>query len=67
MTKKDSIIDKYKKFVMSTYTQTDVVFVKGKGVKIWDSEGKEYLDFFPGWAGSGLGHCHKKVVSVTGS
>lgn len=64
MTKKEEIIGKYKKFVMSTYTHTDVVFVKGKGCSIWDVGGVEYLDFFPGWAVSGLGHCHKKVVSA---
>lgn len=63
MTKTEKIIDKYKKFIMPAYTQTDVVFTNGSGVKIWDAEGKEYLDFFPGWAVSGLGHCHKKVVS----
>jgi acetylornithine/N-succinyldiaminopimelate aminotransferase len=64
MTKTEKIIEKYAKFVMPTYTHSNVVFVKGSGVKIWDAEGEEYLDFFPGWAVSGLGHCHKKVVSA---
>ncbi len=64
MTKKEVIIDKYKKFVMPTYIHTSVVFVKGKGARIWDTEGGEYLDFFPGWAVSGLGHCHARVVSA---
>jgi len=65
MTKTQKIIDKYTKFVMPTYIRNmDTVFVKGNGVKIWDIEGKEYLDFFPGWAVSGLGHCHKKIVSA---
>lgn len=65
MTKTQKIIDKYTKFVMPTYIHNmDVVFVKGNGAKIWDVEGKEYLDFFPGWAVSGLGHCHRRVVSA---
>ncbi len=64
MKKTGKIIDKYKKYVMPTYTRTDVVFVKGSGVKIWDVDGEEYLDFFPGWAVSGLGHCHDKVVAA---
>ena len=64
MMKKDSIIEKYKKFVMPTYIHSDVVFVRGKGSLIWDSEGAEYIDFFPGWAVSGLGHCHDKVVAA---
>ena len=50
MTKKEKIIEKYKKYIMPTYIHTDVVFVRGKGAAIWDTEGNEYLDFFPGWA-----------------
>ena len=64
MSKRQLIIDKYKKFIMPTYIQTDVVLARGKGAKVWDTEGREYLDFFPGWAVSGLGHCHKRVVSA---
>ena len=30
----------------------------GEGSRIWDADGKEYLDLFPGWGVSGLGHCH---------
>jgi acetylornithine/succinyldiaminopimelate/putrescine aminotransferase len=62
--KKDLIIEKYKRFVMPTYLHTKVVFVKGKGARVWDIDGEEYLDFFPGWAVSGLGHCHGRVVSA---
>ena len=51
-------------YVLNTYTRTPVVFVKGKGSYLWDEEGKRYLDFFPGWAVSGLGHCHKRVVNA---
>ena len=35
--------------------------VKGKGSRVWDLEGREYIDFFPGWGVSGLGHCHPAV------
>jgi predicted acetylornithine/succinylornithine family transaminase len=58
------IIAQYDKYVMSTYTRIPDVIVKGKGLKVWDLDGKEYLDFFPGWAVSGLGHCHPKVVNA---
>ena len=51
-------------YVLNTYTRTPVVFVKGKGSYLWDEDGKRYLDFFPGWAVSGLGHCHKRVVNA---
>jgi len=57
------IIALYDRFVMNTYTRVPIVVVKGKGLKVWDLSGKLYLDFFPGWAVSGLGHCHPKVVS----
>ncbi len=54
----------YKQFVLPTYTQVPVCLVKGKGSRVWDLEGKEYLDFFPGWGVSALGHCHPGVVNA---
>lgn len=54
----------YDEFILPTYTQSPVCLVRGKGSKVWDIEGKEYLDFFPGWAVSGLGHCHPVVVNA---
>ncbi len=52
----------YGRFVLPTYRQSPVCLVKGKGSRVWDVHEKEYLDFFPGWGVSGLGHCHPKVV-----
>lgn len=54
----------YSEFVLPTYTQIPICLVKGKGSKVWDIEGREYIDFFPGWAVSGIGHCHPDVVSA---
>lgn len=54
----------YSEFVLPTYTQVGVCLVRGKGSRVWDLEGKEYLDFFPGWAVSGLGHCHPMVSAA---
>jgi len=59
-----SVVDLYKEYILPTYIQTPLVLVKGKGARVWDIEGNEYLDFFPGWAVSGLGHCHPKVVKA---
>ncbi len=59
-----SIVDLYKKYVMPTYARVPLVLAKGKGAKVWDAEGNEYLDFFPGWAVSGIGHCHPRVASA---
>ncbi len=54
----------YSDYILPTYTQLPLCLVKGKGSRVWDIEGKEYLDFFPGWAVSGLGHCHPKVTAA---
>ena len=49
---------------MPTYITTPLALARGKGIYVWDAEGKKYLDFFPGWAVSGLGHCHREVVKA---
>ena len=38
--------------------------VRGEGSRLWDTDGKEYLDFFPGWGVAGLGHCHPAVAEA---
>jgi acetylornithine/N-succinyldiaminopimelate aminotransferase len=37
---------------------------RGEGVKVWDENGKEYLDFTSGWAVAGLGYSHKTIVEA---
>jgi acetylornithine/N-succinyldiaminopimelate aminotransferase len=54
----------YAKYVVGNYTRLPVVIVRGKGERVWDADGREYLDFFPGWAVSGIGHCHPRVVKA---
>jgi len=58
----DKLIEESGKYVMNTYGRYPVVFVRGRGMKLWDSEGKEYTDFLAGIAVDNLGHCHPKVV-----
>jgi acetylornithine/N-succinyldiaminopimelate aminotransferase len=53
-----------KKYLMSTFKRLPVTLVKGKGVRVWDENGKEYLDFTAGWGVNSLGHCHPEVVSA---
>ncbi len=53
----------YDDFVLSTYTRQDLCFVAASGIWVEDINGKKYLDFFPGWAVSGIGHRHPKVIS----
>lgn len=57
-----SIIELSNKLLIPTYTRFPIVLRKGRGVKVWDVDGKEYLDFLAGIAVNVLGHCHRKVV-----
>jgi predicted acetylornithine/succinylornithine family transaminase len=50
--------------VMQTYARLPVTFVRGDGVKLWDTEGREYLDFLAGLAVVGLGHAHPEVADA---
>ena len=50
--------------VMQTYARLPVAFVRGEGVKLWDIEGNEYLDFLAGLAVTGLGHAHPEVADA---
>jgi predicted acetylornithine/succinylornithine family transaminase len=52
------------KYVANTYARYPVLLVKGKGTRVWDLEGEEYLDFVSGLAVCNLGHCHPKVVKA---
>jgi acetylornithine/N-succinyldiaminopimelate aminotransferase len=44
------------------YRQQPVAIVRGEGVRVWDADGKEYLDFLGGVAVNALGHCHPALV-----
>ena len=58
------IKEDYREFVIGSYKREDIVFVKGKSSLLWDINGKKYIDFFPGWAVSGLGHCPAKITAA---
>ncbi len=47
-----------------TYARLPVQFVRGAGVRLWDSEGHEYLDFLAGISVLNVGHCHPRVVAA---
>lgn len=47
-----------------TYKRTPILLVEGKGSRVWDSEGNEYIDLLAGIAVNGLGHCHPRVVKA---
>jgi acetylornithine/N-succinyldiaminopimelate aminotransferase len=53
-----------KKYYMQTIVRDPVTIVRGKGARVWDDKGKEYLDFVCGLAVNCLGHCHPVVVDA---
>ena len=54
----------FDRYVIPNYGRSPVVFVKGEGSRLYDADGKAYLDLFPGWGVNILGHCHPKVVAA---
>ena len=52
------------KFIAKTYARTPLALVKGRGLKVWDADGKEYLDFLAGIAVNSFGHCHPAIVKA---
>jgi len=60
----DELIALSDKYIMSTYKRFPIVLVRGSGAKVWDSNGKEYIDFVAGIAVCSLGHSHPKVVEA---
>ncbi len=52
------------RWLMPTYRRAPVEFVRGEGARLWDSDGKEYLDFLAGISVCSAGHCHPAVVEA---
>jgi predicted acetylornithine/succinylornithine family transaminase len=49
-------------YLFSTYNRYPIVLIRGEGSRVWDQDGREYLDFVSGIAVCNLGHCHPKIV-----
>jgi len=54
----------FDKYVIGNYTRIPIVFVRGEGSRLWDADGRRYLDLFPGWGVNGLGHCPPRVTAA---
>lgn len=50
--------------IINTYGARRLAIVRGEGTRLWDAEGREYLDFFAGIAVVALGHCHPHVTEA---
>lgn len=63
MSRTEEIKALYDQYVMKTYSQ-ETVLVKGRGTKVWDADGKVYLDFAAGISVLNVGYSHPKVVAA---
>jgi acetylornithine/N-succinyldiaminopimelate aminotransferase len=54
--------DRARKVLTPNYRQQPIALVRGEGVRVWDADGKDYLDFLGGVAVNALGHCHPALV-----
>ncbi len=64
MTSTSDVLQTFKQYVIPNYGRYPVCLVRGEGSYVWDSDGKRYLDFFPGWGCNLLGHCPPPIVEA---
>lgn len=57
-------LNKAKESILFTTNRPEIVMAKGKGMYLWDTEGKKYLDYMGGWAVTCLGHCPDVIVKA---
>jgi acetylornithine/N-succinyldiaminopimelate aminotransferase len=60
----NEIAERERQFLLQTYNRYPVVLTRGKGVIVWDAEGRRYLDFVAGLGVNALGHAHPRIVKV---
>lgn len=64
---REGLVEREHRFLMQTYRRSGIDLVKGDGPLLWDSDGREYLDFLSGIAVTSLGHCNPELVAVAAS
>jgi len=60
----DSIQTRESQYVLHTYRRQPVAFVRGKGPRLYDVDGREYLDFVSGIGVASLGHAHPGLAAA---
>ncbi len=60
----DKIVQKYEKYIFSTYTRQPIAIKKASGAVVTDVNGKKYIDCVAGIAVNNVGHCHPSVVNA---
>jgi acetylornithine aminotransferase/acetylornithine/N-succinyldiaminopimelate aminotransferase len=59
-----TVIRAEQELLLPTYDRHKILFTRGRGVYLWDSEGKRYLDFLSGIGVNALGHAHRAIQKV---
>ena len=59
-----SVVKSESEVLLPTYDRQKVLFTRGQGVYLWDSNGKKYLDFLSGLGVNALGHGHPAIKAV---
>jgi acetylornithine/N-succinyldiaminopimelate aminotransferase len=60
----DEIIALNDRYLFPVYPRAPVALVRGQGCRVWDADGKEYLDFFASTVVASLGHAHPRVTQA---
>ncbi|RMF82597.1 MAG: aminotransferase class III-fold pyridoxal phosphate-dependent enzyme, partial [Nitrospirae bacterium] len=58
----ETVIERAERVVMATYARVPVTFVRGEGCRLWDAEGRRYLDLASGIGCCSLGHAHPALT-----
>jgi acetylornithine/N-succinyldiaminopimelate aminotransferase len=61
---KEEYIEAAERFLTPNYGKRELILVRGEGCRVWDIDGKEYLDFLAGISVNNLGHCPPAVVEA---
>lgn len=59
-----ALMELQRRHVLATYAAADLMLVRGQGARVWDSQGRCYLDFAAGISVCNLGHCHPRVTAA---
>lgn len=62
--RQDEYIAREDQFGAHNYHPLPVVLQRGEGVKVWDTDGKEYYDFLSAYSAVNQGHCHPKIIQA---
>ncbi len=58
------IVDQGKSVLIGNYARLPIAMVRGEGSRLWDADGKQYLDLFAGFGAAIVGHCHPELIAA---